>query len=59
MSLTETDEQRAYYKGRLDGTDVGYLKAIREIRKWIENDCGVIPVNSIRTKLSDMEGRVK
>jgi hypothetical protein len=54
MSLTETDEERAFYNGRREGQDSGYLKALEEIEKWISNDGGMISVISLQEKIKDM-----
>jgi hypothetical protein len=57
MSLTATDEEIAYYKGRSEGYAYGYKGAITELRTWLLSDDGMISVECIRKKLDEMEAK--
>lgn len=58
MSLTETDEEREYWRGYSEGKVDGKLSAMKEIGEFVKNDGGMIPVESIRQKLIVMRSKL-
>jgi hypothetical protein len=53
-SLLPTDEDKARYKGFSDGKDAGWDNALSDLEIWMENDSGMISVESIRKRIRDM-----
>ena len=56
MSLFATDEENAYCDGSAKGRIQGYREGLKDLKKWLEHDEGMISVESVRKKIDSLIG---